>query len=251
MDDIFTSDRTSGSQNLNQFGHALLRQTLNKDDLSNYGKTVENYFKDFDRRRNIGTASEEEIQMYDRYGNFCLTNLIVSDFCSNCIFDLVANSAIPEILEKLFNEKPVIPLQHVLVRKYHAINSYQNILPFHQDIQAVDKRASVTSWIPFNECGTEAPGLELVGKRVTGRLPTSKTSKFNLGAEITENYIMSLYQDDLIHPTFSLGDAILFLNTTPHRSYVTPAMSKPRYSVEIRYMPGSLQDETDSEIYNF
>ena len=112
MDDIFTSDRTSGSQNLKQFGHALLHQTLNKDDLSNYEKTVENYFKDFDRRRNIETASDEEVQMYDRYGNFCL-------------------------------------------------------------------------------------------------------------------------------------------NTTPHRSYVTPGMSKPRFSVEIRYMPGSLLDETDSEIYTF
>ena len=48
-----------------------------------------------------------------------------------------------------------------------------------------------------------------------------------------------------IRPLFKPGDAVLFLNTTPHRSYVAPGMTRPRYSFEVRYMPESAIASTE------
>ncbi len=113
-------------------------------------------------------------------------------------------------------------------------------LPFHQD-QYILQTPLLNVWIPLDECGVHAPGLEVV---VTDRhdliavaglpdhaLPVER-------ARIDEWLVLEMFGPGALwRPNLSPGDVLVFAGTTIHRSHVTPGMTKPRLSVELRLVP--------------
>jgi len=113
-------------------------------------------------------------------------------------------------------------------------------LPFHQD-QNILGEPVVNFWVPFTNCGVDAPSLELVSRRLD-EIETPDRHDRNLygqmGAEIDEELIHERYGDDLVAPVMAVGDAILFLGTTIHRTHIAPGMTKARNSVDVRVVRG-------------
>ena len=93
-------------------------------------------------------------------------------------------------------------------------------------------------------CGVDAPGLELVARALTHRLPPStRPDSHHPGAEIDEDAVIGDYGRDLWHPEFRPGDVVVFGNFTIHRSYLSAGMAKPRYSIEFRVLPSATVPE--------
>jgi len=110
-------------------------------------------------------------------------------------------------------------------------------LPFHQD-QYILQTPLLNVWIPLTECGVHAPSLEVV---VTDRrdliavagLPDHAVPVER--ARIDERLVLEMFGPGALwRPNLSLGDMLVFAGTTIHRSHVTPQMTKPRLSVELR-----------------
>lgn len=112
-------------------------------------------------------------------------------------------------------------------------------VPFHQDTKAFSRRC-MNVWVPLSPAGREAPGLELLPVLVDGLVAArgqggSRYAQLRL--EITEADLQASYpKTDLWHPEMKPGDVLFFLGTTVHRSYVTSAMTKPRRSLELRFL---------------
>lgn len=112
-------------------------------------------------------------------------------------------------------------------------------VPFHQD-QTVLRAPLLNIWVPLVACGRTAPGLEVV---VTGNrrlLDASGDPADTIPVErvrLDEDAVLASYgARSLWHPALKPGDALAFTGTTIHRSYVTPAMTEPRMSVELRFV---------------
>jgi hypothetical protein len=89
----------------------------------------------------------------------------------------------------------------------------------------------LTCWIPLEECGVDAPGLEFVRRRLEALLHftelSDETLRQRFGAE------------EFWAPALELGDGLVFLNGTLHRTHVGPEMRKDRLSVEYRLFPAA------------
>lgn len=111
-------------------------------------------------------------------------------------------------------------------------------LPWHQD-QTILQAPLVNLWVPFGACGREAPGLELVTRRLEDRVPTETTGA-NVysrgGLSIASATVQQRFADTLWCPEFAVGDAMLFLGSTVHRTSVLPGMTKRRTSVDFRFV---------------
>jgi hypothetical protein len=150
------------------------------------------------------------------------------------ILPAIAASPIGEALHAYFEDGVHTPLPQILLRHYHAGNGYRTVAGFHQDLTGADRRATLTSWIPLVDCGLEAPGLEWVEAPVDGPL-----------SDIGEAAVLSRYGNRLVHPAFAAGDAVLMRNTVPHRTFVSAAMTQPRYSLDLRYLPAAALTASD------
>ncbi len=88
----------------------------------------------------------------------------------------------------------------------------------------------VTCWIALNSCGIEAPGLEFVSEKLPRLMSPSE-----LRPEGIQERFASVR---FCRPTLECGDALLFRGDVLHRTHVTPAMTKDRTSIELRFFPG-------------
>ena len=87
----------------------------------------------------------------------------------------------------------------------------------------------VTCWIPLIPCGVEAPGLEVVTRWPEGLLAP---------ADLTDECVRARFAPEtFLRPAMKPGDALLFRGDILHRTHVTPAMTKDRTSIELRFFP--------------
>ncbi len=85
----------------------------------------------------------------------------------------------------------------------------------------------VTVWIALGPCGVDAPGLEFL----TAPIPRVLQPEELLDSRLRNGF----RPDQFWVPSLPAGDALLFTGAVPHRTYVTPAMVRPRTSVELRF----------------
>ena len=110
-------------------------------------------------------------------------------------------------------------------------------LPFHQD-QSILQTPLLNVWIPLAECGVDAPGLEVVVTDKRDLLAVAGPADHDVPVErarIDERLVVETFGPGALwRPSLRQGDVLVFAGTTVHRSHVTPAMTKPRLSVEMR-----------------
>ena len=115
-------------------------------------------------------------------------------------------------------------------------------LPFHQD-QFILRTPLLNVWIPLAECGVHAPGLEVVVTDKRDLLAVAGPADHDLPVErarIDERLVVETFGPGALwRPSLRPGDVLVFAGTTVHRSHVTPAMTKPRLSVEMRLVAGA------------
>ena len=115
-------------------------------------------------------------------------------------------------------------------------------LPFHQD-QSILRTPLLNVWIPLAECGVHAPGLEVVVTDKSDLLAVAGLPDHDLPVErarIDEHLVVETFGPGALwRPSLRPGDVLVFAGTTVHRSHVTPAMSEPRLSVEMRLVAGA------------
>ena len=86
----------------------------------------------------------------------------------------------------------------------------------------------VTCWIALTPCGDDAPGLELAGPSGRDLLPPDA---------LTEGRIRAAHDaKDCHRPVLAAGDALVFSGDLLHRTHVTHTMTRPRTSIEMRFV---------------
>jgi hypothetical protein len=94
-----------------------------------------------------------------------------------------------------------------------------------EDIRSLDV------WIALSECGEDAPGLDLVGRRLDHVVETG-TDGAVFDWTVGPGMVERVAQGTLVRPVFRPGDTMFFDHLCLHRTGAHPGMTLPRYALE-------------------
>jgi hypothetical protein len=226
---------------LREQGIALLRDVFPKGPLTRLKEAAARCFE--------AITTERALPEHYRFNRFSHSVLLTAlmDFGDGGSEELVAPLSAPG-LDQLFSEamgcewtcsmeqswvrKKFTPLQ-VPGPQYHLQNWHQDgALGVHFPLKAgpvIPMTELVTCWIPLNPCGRDSPGLEFVRRRQAGLLHFTELEDLALRQRFPPQEFWA--------PALELGDGLVFLNSTLHRTYARPEMRHNRLSVEYRIFP--------------
>jgi len=157
------------------------------------------------------------------------------------LFDLLEtfeDCGLSAVIRDFFGEPPMLLSRKLTLRRVHYEGHTGG---WHQDggFLGEDIR-SLNVWIALTDCGVDAPGMDIVAKRLPGIVETG--SDFATWA--TKPAAAKLVAEGhTVRPVFAAGDAIIFDHLCLHRTARKPGMSKTRYAIETWLMAPSTYEK--------
>ena len=91
---------------------------------------------------------------------------------------------------------------------------------------------TVNLWIALSDCGSDAPTMDMVPKRLHEIAPTG-TDGATFDWSVSPNVVQKCCGDlSPVRLQFRAGDAILFDEMNLHSTAVSPDMTKDRFAIE-------------------
>jgi hypothetical protein len=219
-------------------GCAVVRGAVPKIVLDQIGAAVD-----------LAYAKTDDIHVYDKDID-AITNGRYSGF------ELAGSNLLQDFLDRVY-EGQSWSRAHVTARRISGADlnrDWQRPLDLHLDSQFHDLRFTTNFWVPFHDCGIDAPSLQVVpidyqttraysgftGHRLRDGEP-HHFGLFNLEKLKTEAVEREFGHDCYFRPVMRPGDVIISSNWVIHGSYRTPNMKRGRTSAEVRFI-GSMND---------
>jgi hypothetical protein len=140
-----------------------------------------------------------------------------------------------EIVSEYLGEPALISVHKTTLRK--ADPSVPGA--WHQDGFFMGEVRSLNLWLSLSRCGDEAPGLDIVPRRLESYVATA-TEEAALDYTISNTRVqVAAGETPVIRPIFEPGDALFFDELFLHQTGSDPSMPKPRYAVENWFFGGS------------
>jgi hypothetical protein len=113
---------------------------------------------------------------------------------------------------------------------------------WHQDGAFLGEHIrTVNLWVALSDCGEDAPGLDLLPRRVN-HLCARGTEGAHFDWSIGNSVVEALAREmdtPIVRPAFKAGDGLLFDQFFVHRTGRHPGMNLPRYAIEAWHFAGS------------
>jgi hypothetical protein len=137
------------------------------------------------------------------------------------------------VIAPLFPQAPVLKRHQSYLR--YVSPTVPGAVPYHQDVNAFG-RFLVNVWTPLVPCGRDAPGLEVVVRRIDALVDAMPVDSRFDEVEISEQLVRRIYGDAaIVTPEMVPGDVLILLGTTIHRTHMRAGMTEGRLSAELRF----------------
>jgi hypothetical protein len=147
---------------------------------------------------------------------------------SFAMFEMFAAAGLPSLVQSYLGEPPLISAQKTTLRKAEPSVAGH----WHQDGKFMGEVRALNLWLSLSRCGDEAPGLDLVPRRLD-HFVTTQTDGEVLDYTASDNVVQEAAGDKgIIRPIFEPGDALLFDDLFMHKTGSDPSMPKPRFAIE-------------------
>jgi hypothetical protein len=142
--------------------------------------------------------------------------------------ELYRSVGLPELVEGYLREQPLVAGDKATLRKAEPAVSGA----WHQDGKFMGEVKALNLWVSLSECGEQAPGLDLVPRRLEQHLAT-QTDEAMMPNQISQRVAeQAAGEVPILRPTFEPGDALLFDELFLHKTASDPSMRRPRYAIE-------------------
>ncbi|HKJ36418.1 MAG TPA: phytanoyl-CoA dioxygenase family protein, partial [Solirubrobacterales bacterium] len=117
---------------------------------------------------------------------------------------------------------------------------------WHQDGAFLgDGIRSINVWLALNDCGRDAPGMEIVARRLD-RIVETGTHGAQFEWSVGQAVVDEVASEAIAMPEFKAGDALLFDHFNLHRTGLDPSMTETRYATETWFFaPSAYPDPND------
>jgi hypothetical protein len=126
-------------------------------------------------------------------------------------------------------ERPVLSVAKCTLRRVGV----DTIGGWHQDGAFMgDGIRTVNVWMALTDCGRDAPGLDLVPRRIDHVVETG-TEGAHFPWSVSQAVVdREAAHSPVVRPTFTAGDVMIFDDLYLHRTGVDAAMTRERYAIE-------------------
>jgi hypothetical protein len=156
------------------------------------------------------------------------------------LLEAVEETGIGALVEAYLGERPALSANKCTLRRV-PIDTNTN---WHQDGAFLGRNVrTLNLWLVLSPCGTDAPGLDIVPRRLDEVLPTGTD-----GALFDWSVSPALAEQvagpgAIVRPEFAPGDALLFDHLFLHRTAVAPGMTRERWAIETWFFAPSSYPE--------
>jgi hypothetical protein len=126
------------------------------------------------------------------------------------------------------DESPLISVQKCTLRRVDPDAGRG----WHQDGAFLGDVRALNVWLSLSHCGDEAPGMDVVPRRLDGIVPTgTEGTDFHwaVSEEVAEE---TAGETGIVRPIFEAGDVLLFDDLFLHTTAAEPSMPKSRWAIE-------------------
>jgi hypothetical protein len=145
------------------------------------------------------------------------------------LLELLERTGVVALVEEVIGERPALSANKCNLRRVPT----DIPADWHQDgaFLGSDVR-SANLWLALSPCGVDAPGLDLVPRRIP-EVVTTGTEGANFDWSVAPSVVEATAGDaGVIRPSFAAGDALLFDHLFLHCTGLSPSMTQPRYAIE-------------------
>jgi hypothetical protein len=149
--------------------------------------------------------------------------------------ELFRSAGVPRLAAGYLGEPALISVQKTTLRK--AEPSVPGA--WHQDGMFMGPVRSLNLWLALSHCGDEAPGLDIVPRRLDAFAATG-TDEAMLDYQVSQRAAEEAAGGvAIVRPVFEPGDAVFFDEMCLHQTASEPSMPNPRYAIENWFFGGS------------
>ena len=146
------------------------------------------------------------------------------------------NVGLAPLIAGYLGERPAMTLIKSALKRLPVIPGAD----WHQDVAVLgDGIRTINLWLSLSHCGDDAPGLDLVPRRLDHVVEQGTGDagfEWSVGAETVEREADGV---PVLRPIFEPGDALLFDELFLHRTATEQGMSKDRYAIETWFFAAS------------
>jgi hypothetical protein len=156
------------------------------------------------------------------------------------LLEVVDETGIGALVEAYLGERPALSANKCTLRRV-PVDTNTN---WHQDGAFLGRTVrTLNLWLALSPCGTHAPGLDIVPRRLDEVLPTGTEGAlfdWSVSPALVER---AAGPGAIVRPEFAPGDALLFDHLFLHRTAVAPGMTRERWAIETWFFAPSSYPE--------
>jgi hypothetical protein len=160
------------------------------------------------------------------------------------LFEAFHQVGLTQLVTAYLGENPALALDKCTFRRVScSLLGPRAAVPadWHQDgVFLGDGVRAINVWMSLSHCGRDAPGLDVVPRRLDRILETGTEGailRWAVGPGVVEQVSVDT---PVTRPVFEPGDVLLFDEKFLHRTGIDPAMPRERYAVETWFFAPSL-----------
>jgi Phytanoyl-CoA dioxygenase (PhyH) len=221
-------------------GCVLVRGLIPRASASRFAKQIERSFEQRERHDSGQRFNDGYFSGFTpdpRYGEEVSPNWIKSGggllavdspVLSFEMLELFADAGVSSLAHAYLGERPLIAATKTTLRK--ADPSVAGA--WHQDGKFMGEVNALNVWLSLSRCGDEAPGLDIVPRRIDHHVAT-QTDEAWLDHMVSQRMAEEAAGDTpIVRPIFEPGDALLFDELFLHKTASEAGMPKPRFAIE-------------------
>jgi hypothetical protein len=225
-------------------GCLLVRGLVPRETAERFAAGIERAFAERERGEDAAHGWYEEFEPHSRFGQVNERPWIKegggvlaidSPTLSFQMLELFEGAGVPGLVSGYLGEPALISVQKTTLRK--ADPSVGGA--WHQDGAFMGDVRSLNLWLSLSRCGDEAPGLDIVPRRLD-RFAETGTDEAMLSYQVSQRAAEAAAGGvPIVRPVFEPGDAVFFDEMCLHQTASDPSMPNPRYAIENWFFGGS------------
>jgi phytanoyl-CoA dioxygenase PhyH len=144
------------------------------------------------------------------------------------MLDSFERAGLTSVIRDYLGEQPTISVEKCTLRKVDPDAGHG----WHQDGAFMGDVRALNVWLALSRCGDEAPGMDIVPKRLDHIVPTGTEGaifEWSVAPQVAEE---AAGEDGILRPIFQPGDVLLFDDLFLHSTAAEPSMKKSRMAIE-------------------
>jgi hypothetical protein len=153
-------------------------------------------------------------------------------------------AGLQDAIRGYLGEPPLITVQKCTLRKVDPDAGRG----WHQDGAFMGDVRALNVWLSLSHCGDEAPGMDVVPRRLDGILESGQEGtdfNWSISEEVAQE---AAGETGIVRPIFEPGDMLLFDDLFLHTTAAEPSMGKSRLAIESWFFGASAAPEQYSPL---